>query len=301
VEFNSPWTVGPQLDKIVGVTRVEAVQEIRRMRGGTQSHLMRCSDNKLYIVKFRNNPQHLRVLANEMFGALLARLVGLPVPEPVVVDVSRWLIDHTPEMHMELVNGTVPCQSGLQFGSLYAVDPKKGQLFDYLPGVRLAGVLNVATFAGMLAMDKWTCNRDSRQAVFGRLIPRGAYTAAFIDQGYCFNGGEWNFPDKPLLGVYEQSEVYAGVLGWDSFEPWLSRIEDLTPNTISAATDEIPPVWYSGNAVALSYLVRQLLHRRSLIRGLITTFRSSSRSPCPQWSDAGQSLAPKEVWQEKTG
>ena len=46
---------------------------------------MRCSDGHFYVVKFRNNPQHLRVLANEMLGAMLieqpslfhsARLLG---------------------------------------------------------------------------------------------------------------------------------------------------------------------------------------------------------------------------------
>jgi hypothetical protein len=32
----------------------EAVQHIRRMRGGAQAHLMRCSDGHFYVVKFRN-------------------------------------------------------------------------------------------------------------------------------------------------------------------------------------------------------------------------------------------------------
>ena len=51
---------------------VEAVQHVRRMRGGAQGHLMRCADGNFYVVKFRNNPQHLRVLANEMLATRLA-------------------------------------------------------------------------------------------------------------------------------------------------------------------------------------------------------------------------------------
>ncbi len=35
----------------------QAVQHIRRMRGGAQSHLMRCADSNYYVVKFQNNPQ----------------------------------------------------------------------------------------------------------------------------------------------------------------------------------------------------------------------------------------------------
>ena len=34
------------------------------MRGGAQSHLMRCDDGNYYVVKFQNNPQHRRVLVN---------------------------------------------------------------------------------------------------------------------------------------------------------------------------------------------------------------------------------------------
>jgi hypothetical protein len=44
----------------------------------------------------------------------------------------------------------------------------------------------------------------------------------FIDQGYCFNAGEWTFPDYPLRGVYAQNEVYLSVHGWESFPPWLA-------------------------------------------------------------------------------
>ena len=57
---------------------VMAIQQIRRMRGGAQSHLMLASDNHLYVVKFRNNPQHVRVLANELLATRLGAAVGFP-------------------------------------------------------------------------------------------------------------------------------------------------------------------------------------------------------------------------------
>ena len=56
-----------------------AVQHVRRMRGGAQAQLMRCSDGRLYVVKFRNNPQSVRVLANEYLVTHLAQRIGLPV------------------------------------------------------------------------------------------------------------------------------------------------------------------------------------------------------------------------------
>ena len=53
-----------------------AVQHVCRMRGGAQSHLMLGADENLYVVKFQNNPQHLRVLANELTGNAAGRGCG---------------------------------------------------------------------------------------------------------------------------------------------------------------------------------------------------------------------------------
>src|SRR3954449_7559871 len=97
------------------------------MRGGAQSHLMRCSDGHFYVVKFRNNPQHLRVLANEMLATRLAERVGLPVPLTEIVKVDGWLIENTPELRMDLAGLTSRCQPGLQFGARYVCDPAQGQ------------------------------------------------------------------------------------------------------------------------------------------------------------------------------
>jgi hypothetical protein len=57
---------------------IEALEQIRRMRGGAQSHLMRCSDGNYYVVKFQNNPQHRRIPVNELLGTRLASRLGLP-------------------------------------------------------------------------------------------------------------------------------------------------------------------------------------------------------------------------------
>src|SRR5438105_3798367 len=157
------------------------------MRGGAQSHLMRASDGFFYVVKFRNNPQHPRVLANEMLATRLAEAAGLPVPAVEVIDVSQWLVAHTPELKIQLANGSVPCEPGLQFGSRYVVDPLEGQVFDYVPGTMLEQVRNLEAFAGMLVADKWTCNANGRQAAFWRKLRQRKYSVTFIDQGYCFN------------------------------------------------------------------------------------------------------------------
>src|SRR5207248_608668 len=59
-----------------------ATGHIRAMRGGAQSHMLIASDGNAYVVKFANNPQSLRVLANEWLACSIGRAIGLTIPEP---------------------------------------------------------------------------------------------------------------------------------------------------------------------------------------------------------------------------
>jgi len=254
------------------------------MRGGAQSQLMLGADGALWVVKFQNNPQHLRVLANELLATRLAQAVGLSVPACDVVEVSAWLIANTPGMKVELGHGPAqPYTAGLQFGSRFIGGLMPGQVVDYLPEPQLDDVRNLREFAGMLALDKWTGNCNGRQAVFDRRPRERLYRATFIDQGFCFNAGEWTFPDSPLRGIYARNRVYAGVTGWKSFEPWLTRIEELDPDAVWNIADIVPPEWYLGEMPDIERLLEQLLRRRSRVRELIASFRDSTRKPFPMW------------------
>jgi len=260
-----------------------AVQAIRRMRGGAQSQLMLGADGKLWVVKFQNNPQHLRVLANELIATRLAQAVGLTVPATDVVEVTEWLIANSPEMVMDVARGARErCSPGLQFGSQF-VGGGPGRVLDYLPEEQLREVRNVAEFAGMLLIDKWTGNANGRQAVFSRKVRERKYKATFIDQGYCFHAGEWKFADSPLRGIYSRNAVYAGITGWESFDPWLTRVEEMAEETLWSIAEVVPPVWYGGNTADLEKLVQQMHRRRSRVRDLVLSFRDSDRSPFPNW------------------
>lgn len=267
---------------------VTAVQQIRRMRGGAQSHLMLGSDGLLYVVKFQNNPQHLRVLANELFATRLAEAVGLSVPATEIVDVSEWLVENTPELHMDLGRQQERCRGGLQFGSRYVGGLMPGQVVDYLPEEQLAAVRNLNEFAGMLVVDKWTCNSNGRQAVFHRKPREKRYAATFVDQGYCFHAGDWSFPDAPLRGVYARNLVYAEVAGWESFEPWLELVEKLQPETVWQLAEGVPPIWYGGDLREMERLTVTLLARRERVREFIVQFRESERNPFPKWVQGGR-------------
>ena len=276
------------------------------MRGGAQSHLMRCSDGHYYVVKFQNNPQHRRILVNELLGTKLAARLGLPTAPVAIVEVSEELIRLTPDLVIEMPRSRIPCKAGLQFGSRYPGDPRRLTLHDFLPDEQLREVKNLHDFAGMLVFDKWTCNTNGRQTLFFREVRDGSdrsaaatgaqghgergeasaepYQTVMIDQGFCFNAGEWNYPDAPLRGLYARNRVYEGVTGMESFAPWIGRVENrLTERVMDDMIREIPPPWYEDDYDGLVHLVEQLYRRRTRVPELLLAAKNSNRQPFPNW------------------
>lgn len=279
-------------------TCISAIQHLRPLRGGAQAHLLRASDGACYVTKFQNNPQHIRVFANEMLATNLGLALGLPIPPVEVIEVPDWLIDRTEDLRINLGGAKIPRRSGKQLGSLYVGGESSVMTLDYLPRELLERVLNVEDFPRVLVLDKWACNSDGRQAIFWKAPRRQRYAATFIDQDYCFNAGEWAFPDSPLRGAYANNCVYEGVRGWEAFEPALTRAEEMDADTIWRSAAEIPEEWYEGDRDGLNRLVEALNHRRGAIRNLITQFRRSSRNPFPNWfespADSAMPLAARD-------
>ena len=265
---------------------LQAVQHLRPMRGGSQSHLMRASDGAFYVVKFQNNPQHIRVLANEFLAGRLARLLDLPVPEVKIIAVSDWLVRHSAEMRVRSAAGSALCSSGRQLGSLHSRGEAEGDLFDYLPDPILEQVTNLRDFARMLVFDKWTSNDDGRQAIFRKPPGKRRYRATFIDHGYCFGAGEWTYTDAAARGVFANYSVYRQVQGWEDFEPTLEKAEQADIDQLWSCAAGLPEEWYEGDRTGLERLIEELYRRRSRIRDLIDAFRRSTRPPFPNWKRA---------------
>jgi hypothetical protein len=280
------------------------------MRGGAQSHLMRCADGHYYVVKFQNNPQHRRILVNELLGTRLASRLGLPTAPVAVIEVSEELIRLTPDLVMEHPRHRFPCHAGPQFGSRYPGDPRRLTLHDFLPDQQLRQVENLHDFAGMLVFDKWTCNTNGRQTLFladlgstvgtgGTAVgvagtdpltgseastPGGAYRTMMIDQGFCFSAGEWKFPDAPLRGLYARNRVYEGITGMQSFGPWLERLEErITERVLDDVSRDIPSEWYEDDYDSLLRLLEQIFRRRTRVPELLLEAKKSNRQPFPNW------------------
>jgi HipA-like kinase len=276
----------PGLNESPVVPKVEAVEFIRRMRGGSQPFLMGCDDGQTYIVKFSNNPQHVRILANEMMASRLATLIRLPVPGLAFVQVSKSLISGTPLLKFETAGREEQCAAGLHFGSRFPGVPNQTLVVDFLPDRLLRRVPNLASiFLGAYVLDKWTCNCDGRQVIFYRTMEQGGtrYSATLIDHGFCFNDGEWNFPDSPIRSLYPRRLVYESVRGLQSFEPHLSRIENIELSELEECLREVPREWCGDPPDQISQLAERLYERRRRVRQLIVDAKQSSLKPFPNW------------------
>jgi len=279
-----------------GYNPILALEVIRRMRGASQPYLLRCADESNYVVKFQNNPQHVRILANEMLAARLAMLMGLPVATPAFVEVPPGLIRGTPPLELEIGSRRELCLAGLQFGSRYPGAPSQTLVVDFLPDRLLGRVKGLASvFLGGFVFDKWTCNCDGRQVVFHRSVndEDPAYSALLIDQGFCFNDGDWSFPDSPIRGLYPRRLVYAEVQGLKSFEPFLSRVENLDSSQIGDCISQMPGEWCGPDPGKLNQLAEILYKRRRGIRQAIIDAKNSSLKPFPNWRETKMIAQPR--------
>lgn len=246
---------------------------------------MFCADGCFYVVKFQNNPQGTRVLANELLVSQLANRLGLPVSPVAIVQVEEALLRVSPDLSFELQSGRAPCQPGLHFGSRHL-----GKVLDLMPRSMLSRVQNRAAFAGAVVLDKWTGNIDPRQAIFRKSRADSPYQAFFIDHGLCFGGRDWRFANSPAHGTYAELAVYEEITSWESFEPWLTRAESMDEGEIWRCAADVPEEWYEKNSADLGQLVERLSRRRSQVRKLIAALRDSSLRPFPNWTSSPEQV-----------
>ena len=273
-----------------------AHRHIRKMRGGAQSHLLEADDGQFYIVKFQNNPQHRRILVNELVASVLLKYLQISTAEVALIQVSDEFLRQNPDVCVELGARRMPAASGWQFGSRYPGDPARVAVYDFVPDTLLHKVRNISDFLGALVFDKWVSNADGRQAVFFRARVREwlpgsieahaltmGFVALMIDQGFAFNGPEWNFTNSPVQGLYSRKLVYDAVASLDQFEPWLERVMHFPEEVVDQAYKQVPPEWIPGEHDQLERMLENLMRRRKRVPDLISEARKARQSPFANW------------------
>lgn len=272
-----------------------ARRHVRKMRGGAQAHLVEADDGAFYVVKFQDNPQHRRILVNELVSAIFLEYLQLATPDTVVIHITEQFLKENPEASLDLGTRRSAHRPGWQFGSKYPGSPARMGVYDFLPDALLDQVANRADFLGVLVFDKWIANSDARQAVFFRArlrewLPREpasplkmGFVAYLIDNGYALNGPYWDFPESPLQGLYPRRRVYENVSSLEDFQPWLDRVIHFPEDVIDRAVKRIPPEWLAGDEEAFEQTMEKLLRRRTAVPDLLSAVRNAKSEPFPNW------------------
>lgn len=280
------------------VVAVAADKLIRRMRGGAQAWLVQGADEHFYVVKFRENAQHRRILVNEWIAGVFLEHLGLCAAQATLIQMSPGWLQKAAGDGLSIAFGkeTRTISAGLHLGSRVPVNPETTAVYDYLPDKFLRDVRNREHFHGTLAFDQWMANADTRQSIYfrGRLrefLAEGehapgqrGFVAMMIDHGYCFQGPEWRLDDLPRQGLYARPAAYEQITGWDSFEPWLTRILHFPDSVVDRALRSMPSTWLEpGEEDLLEKLLEQLLRRCRRVPELLEAVRAARPDYFPNW------------------
>ena len=111
--------------------------------------IVEADDDGLYVLKFRGAGQGPRALIAELLGGEIARLLGLPVPDIVLMDLDRDLARTEPDAE---VQSLIQASAGLNLA------------LDYLPGSitfdPLISKPDEALASAIVWFDAFVCNVD---------------------------------------------------------------------------------------------------------------------------------------------
>lgn len=246
---------------------VVAAAVLRKMRGGSQSVLLRASDGTLYVVKMMGNPQGPNVLANEAFGNELARYLGLPVPSWRPISLSDNFLDQNRLCWFESATGPIRPPAGLHFASLALGQNSSAMADEVVPGQWLSRAGNRADFVAMLVMDLWANHTDNRQAIFLQSADTGLTTAVFIDNGHLFGGPYGQEQQRRGAALSLDRRVYGGPSLKKTLRRWLLRVRSIDDGVLLGLARCIPREWMSEEY--LSLVLSQLRTRQIALSQLL--------------------------------
>jgi hypothetical protein len=252
---------------------VDIVRVIRRMRGGSQAHLVEGQNGLFYVAKFTGNPQGTRTLINEWFASQLFQQLGIATPPLRVLRLTKAVQAASQDLAFVQGKTRLTVEPGLHLGSQCPVNPETHALFDFLPRKLLSRVANPEDFAKTLVLDLFLGQTDARQALFVR---EGAGSAVWrmraymIDQGWTLGGSTWQLSDSPRQRLYFDRTVYSLCDLTAGCEQALSFVSALTGETLDQLGKSVPPVWFSPSDQAdWAKLLRQLSARKSQLPSLL--------------------------------
>lgn len=253
------------------------------MRGGSASLLVCDTQADLWVTKFEKNPQHFRVVQNELLATHIARTIGLTVPETTIIDVTHSTLTDWRSVNGGRTRPRLTYECGLQFGSRYVAPIARGPSVTFVTSRDWSRVTNAQERVGVLLLDLWLCNTDGRQAVFSEAEEEDKLKAFWIDFGHAFGEALWQLEQAPLWRIVNPHPALATLKGWSDVNTWTSRIAAFSLNSLYELFLSMPACWRSGLEADFDDLLVNLEHRRSKLEAIFRDVVSVNTSTFLSW------------------
>lgn len=239
--------------------RVSATRYVTPLReGGSLPGLVEADDSGLYVTKFRGAGQGTLALVAEVIVGELARALGLPVPEQVVVaiDPALGLAEPDPEIQ-ELIVASSGANLGVDFlPGAAAYSPALG----WTPDPQLAA--NVVWLDGLVTNVDRTPRNPNLLLWHDQLwlIDHGA---ALYQQHRGLRPAEQAGQPFPLIAEHVLLRAAASITAAD--ERLAPRIDRAL---LEAIADLVPADWFAGAPAAtyVEYLAQRLQQPRQFVQ-----------------------------------
>ncbi|WP_217913286.1 HipA family kinase [Miltoncostaea marina] len=258
--MSGPPAPGPALTRVAATRYVTPLRE-----GGSLPALVEADDDGLYVLKFRGAGQGPKVLVAEILAGEIARELGLPMPEIVLVDLDPALggAEPDPEIH-DLLRASRGVNVGLDYlpGSL-PYDPADGRSID--PAL----AAEVVWLDALLTNVDRTASNPNLLVWHERLwlIDHGA--ALYAHHGDPALGGAWGRP-FPAIAQHVLLDLAGSVAEADArlaprLDPaTIERVVDLVPDELLDDEPGMTPA--ERRAAYRDHLTRRAAAPRAFVR-----------------------------------
>lgn len=227
--------------------------------GGSLPALVEADDDALYVAKFRGAGQGPLALVAEVVAGELARELGLPMPELVLVELDGGIGKGEPDPEIqELLLNSVGANLGVAFlDGAETYSPDQGDP----PAPDLAA--DIAWFDGLVAnVDRTPRNPNLLRAAGGlHLIDHGA--AIYHQHGGLEPQRDATRP-FPQIAEHVLLPVAGPIAAAD--ERLRPRV---TPDLLTEVVDRVPAEWFVGSPpeAYVEYLARRAEHPEVFVEG----------------------------------
>jgi hypothetical protein len=229
---------------LAAVRSVSATRYVTPLReGGSLPGLVEADDDGLYVVKFRGAGQGPGALVAEVVAGELARALGLPVPELVLVDLDPQIGVAEPDPEIQ---DLLMASAGLNLG------------VDFLPsalGFTAAAAGDPEFCANVVWFDALVMNLDR--------TPRNPNLLSWHGRTWLIDHGAALYPQHSDAGLAASAGDPFRLIAQHVLLPYAGSIEEADARLAGAATDvvggaidAVPGEWLAGADAARDQIRR---------------------------------------------